>query len=57
LPTGSGLFAFSTIEEIVQAVDKINSDYEGHRQGALNIAREYFSYDVVLPQLLADVPL
>jgi hypothetical protein len=57
LPTGSGLFAFSTIEEIVQAVDKINSDYEGHRQGALNIAREYFSYDVVLPQLLAEVPL
>jgi hypothetical protein len=57
LPTGQGLFAFSTMEEIVQAIESINSDYERHCRAAYAIAREYFSYDVVLTRLLADVGL
>lgn len=55
LPTGEGLFAFSTRQDILEAVDTINADYQRHRRAALDIAREYFSYDVVLPQLLQDV--
>jgi hypothetical protein len=57
LPTGNGLFGFSTMEEALAAVDRINSDYEGHCRAATEIAREYFSYDVVLKRMLADVGL
>jgi len=52
LPTGEGLFAFSTMEDILNAVDRINSDYPASCRAAKEIAREYFSYDVVLPPLL-----
>ena len=59
LPTGCGLFAFSSIEEAVHAIEEINSDYERHSRGALEIARDYFSSDIVLRRLLerAGVPL
>jgi GT2 family glycosyltransferase len=52
LPTGLGLFAFSAMDEIVEALDKINSDYDRHCRAASEIAREYFSHDVVLDRLL-----
>jgi hypothetical protein len=57
LPTGAGLFAFSTMEEIVQAIEAINADYERHRRAARELARNYFSYDVVLKPMLAEVGL
>jgi hypothetical protein len=57
LPTGRGLFAFSTIDDILAAVDAVNSDYELHRRAAVELAREYFSYDVVLPRMLSEVGL
>ena len=54
-PTGEGLFGFSTTEEILAAVDAINSDYARHSRAAEEIAREYFAHDVVLGRLLEDV--
>ena len=33
LPTGEGLFAFSTMEEIEEAVGRINADYGRHSRG------------------------
>lgn len=57
LPTGRGLFGFSTMEEILAAVESVNSDYDGHCRAAAGLAREYFNYDVVLPRLLGDVGL
>lgn len=54
-PTGEGLFAFSTMDEILAAVEAINSDYERHCRAAEEIAREYFSHDVVLGRLLEEV--
>ena len=54
LPTGSGLFAFSTMEETLNAIHRINSNYERHSRAASQIAQEYFSYDVVLPKLLSE---
>lgn len=54
LPTGEGLFGFSTMDEILAAVERINADYEHHCRAATTIAREHFSYDVVLPRLLAE---
>jgi hypothetical protein len=57
LPTGRGLFAFSSMEEILQAVDAVNADYERHSRAAAEIARGHFGYDVVLPRLLSEVGL
>jgi hypothetical protein len=57
LPTGRGLFAFSTMEEILEGVESINSDYDHHCRAASTLAREYFSSDVVLKELLAEVGL
>jgi hypothetical protein len=57
LPTGRGLFAFSTMDDIVAAVEAINSDYDGHCRAAAEIAREYFNYDVVLRRMLDEVGL
>jgi hypothetical protein len=53
LPTGNGLFPFSTSGEIIEAVDAINGDYERHSRSAREIAREYLSFDVVLSDVIA----
>src|SRR5258707_7904853 len=55
LPTGNGLFAFSTMGEILAALENINSAYQAHSRAASGLAREYFNYDVVLPRLLKEV--
>ena len=55
LPTGTGLFAFSSMEEILAAIETINGDYEKQRRGALEIAREYFDSSVVLKSLVDDL--
>ncbi|MBX9742638.1 MAG: hypothetical protein K2W99_03755 [Chthoniobacterales bacterium] len=47
-----GLFGFSTIEEIVEAVRSIRSGYQKHSQAALEIAREFFEAEKVLQSLL-----
>lgn len=52
LPAREGLFAFSTIEEVIAAVEQIDAAYQRHARAAHVIAREYFSHDVVLPRLL-----
>lgn len=57
LPTGEGLFAFSTMEEILAAVERVNADYARHSRAACELAREYFSHEVVLPRLLAEAGL
>jgi glycosyltransferase involved in cell wall biosynthesis len=57
LPTGAGLFPFTTTDEAVAAVELITADYEGQRQAARRIAEEWFDSDVVLGQLLRDLGL
>ncbi len=52
LPTGEGLFAFSTMEEIEDAIACINGDYTRHCAAASAIARDWFDYRVVLPPML-----
>jgi GT2 family glycosyltransferase len=54
-PSGEGLHGFSTMEEIVEAVERTNADYARHSSRASELAREYFSHDVVLGRLLAEV--
>ena len=52
LPTGQGLFGFATLEEAAEAVRAIQRDPETHSRAALEIAREHFSHDVVLKDML-----
>jgi hypothetical protein len=54
LPTGRGLFGFSTLDEAVAAVETINADYEQHSRAAGELARAYFDSDLVLTRLLKD---
>ena len=55
LPTGEGLFAFTTIEQAVAAIDQINSDYRRHCLAARAIAEEYFDAAKVAARLLTDL--
>jgi hypothetical protein len=55
LPVGEGLFAFSTMENILAAFDAINTDYERHSRAAHAIAQEYFAAERVLTRLLHDL--
>jgi GT2 family glycosyltransferase len=57
LPTGEGLFSFTTMDEAVAGVEAINSDYARHSRAATEVAREYFSYDRVLGDLLTSIGL
>jgi hypothetical protein len=52
LPTGEGLFAFATIEDILAAMDEIDGDYERHRRAARAMAQEHFAAERVLGSLL-----
>ena len=47
-----GLFSFSSMEEIVEAVALIRSDYKKHSRAALAIAKEVFEAEKVLASLL-----
>ena len=55
LPTGEGLFAFQTVEDAADAVEQVSADPARHGRAALEIAREYFSHEVVLGRLLSDL--
>jgi hypothetical protein len=57
LPTGEGLFAFSTMEEILTAFESIRSDYGRHSRAAREIAEQYFRAETVLQRLLEDLGL
>jgi len=52
LPTGEGLFAFDSADDVLAAIDELNRDYPWHRRAARSIAKEYFDSDRVLTRLL-----
>ena len=52
LPTGRGLFAFTTMDDVLAAVDAIASDYAGHAAAALEIADTHFGAERVVQSLL-----
>ncbi|MBI3934187.1 MAG: hypothetical protein HY316_05815 [Acidobacteria bacterium] len=57
LPTGEGLFGFTTMEEALAAIEAINSDYRRHCQAARAIAEEHFEARGVAARLLAEIGL
>jgi hypothetical protein len=54
LPSGDGLLAFSSVDEALAGIDRINGDYDRHARQALEIARAHFDAAVVLPRLLEE---
>lgn len=54
LPTGLGLYAFRSLEDIPPAIEAINSDYQKHAQAAKEIAAEYFDAEKVLRQVMRE---
>lgn len=57
IPTGEGLFAFTTMDEALAAIEAINSDYARHCRAARDLAVEYFAAETVAARLLADLGL
>ncbi len=55
LPTGQGLFGFQDMDDILSALEVIESDHAAASRAAHEVARACFDYRVVLPRLLADV--
>ena len=52
LPTGSGVLAFSNLEEAVECIEQLNSDYQKHCCAAREIAEQWFGYQKVLPRIV-----
>ncbi len=57
LPVGEGLLAFTSEEEAVQAIERVERDYERHAAAAREIAREHFDAERVMSKMLATVGL
>ncbi|MBA2446644.1 MAG: hypothetical protein H0V51_01320, partial [Chloroflexi bacterium] len=55
LPTGEGLFAFETSDDVLAGIDELKRDYARHARAARGIAVEHFDSDVVLARLLQQV--
>jgi hypothetical protein len=52
VPTGCGVLAFSTAEEALDCIERINKDYQTHCSAARRIAKDAFDFRAVLPPLL-----
>jgi hypothetical protein len=57
LPTGEGLFAFTTMDEVLAAFEAVNADYDRQSRAARAIAEEYFRAETVLAKVLSDLGL
>jgi hypothetical protein len=55
IPTGDGLFAFNSMDEILTAFESIHSDYAKHSRASRELAEEYFRAETVLAKLLDDL--
>ncbi len=52
IPSGRGLLGFSNMDQLLAAVDAVESDYVGHCRAAREIADEYFASQKVLKSLI-----
>jgi hypothetical protein len=57
LPTGEGLFAFTTTEDVLAAFEKVRADYARQSRAAHDVAEEYFRAERVLAKVLEDLGL
>ena len=52
IPTGTGLIAFDVLDEAVDAIERMSSEYPRHVRVARQIAEEHFDARIVLRSLL-----
>ena len=57
IPTGRGLFAFTTMDDVLAAIDAIEGDYPAHCRAAAEIADEYFAAERVVGSLMSRAGL
>jgi hypothetical protein len=57
IPTGEGLFAFTTMDDVLAAVDAIESDYDKHCRAAREIAESHFGAERVVESLMTRAGL
>ena len=57
LPTGDGLFAFRTMDDVLAAIDAIESDYPRHCRAAREIAESHFGAERVVGSLMSRAGL
>ena len=55
LPIGLGLHAFTSLDDLAAAIESINADYPRHCRAAKEIARDFFSHEVVLGAILDEL--
>ena len=55
LPLGEGVVAFNTLEEAVEGIRRIESDYQRSSVAARRFAEEWFDSDKVLRKLIDDI--
>ncbi len=55
VPSGDGVIAFSTMEECIDALNRIASDPVRHQHAAYEIARQFLAPDRVLPPMLEAI--
>ena len=54
LPSGTGLIGFSTLDEALDGLEQLESNYALHASRATEIAREYFDASRELPRFLEE---
>ncbi len=52
LPVGEGVIPFSSIEEVLDGLERIDADYDRHSRAARCIAEEHFEASTVVGQML-----
>jgi hypothetical protein len=52
LPTGEGVLAFESVNDVLVALEELERDYERHASAARGIAEEYFEAENVIGQML-----
>jgi hypothetical protein len=52
LPTGRGLLAFTTLEEAVECIERVNADYQAHCSAARQLASDFLHFRKVLGPVL-----
>jgi hypothetical protein len=54
LPTGEGIFPFSTVDDVLVALEDLGANYEKHAEAARRIAEEHFEASTVIGQMLDE---
>jgi hypothetical protein len=54
LPSGEGMFRFSTVDEAAAALDTVNAKYDYHRRAARELAEAHFDARATVERVLAS---